>query len=193
MLGEVRDVIVRQVGHMSRLVEDVLDATRVSRGTIVLRKESVNLADVVARAVEDVRPMMDARRHELVITDAGGADRPARRRDPAGAGAGEPADQRRQVHRPGRSRRADRRPERRRGGIRVCDTGIGLAPEAVTGLFQLFSQVDATHDRSRSGLGIGLALVKSLVELHGGAVWAASDGPGRGSEFTVRLPVAGDE
>ena len=68
----------------------------------------------------------------------------------------------------------------------------GLAPEAVVGLFQLFSQVDGTHDRSRSGLGIGLALVKSLVELHGGSVGAASDGPGRGSEFTVRLPACGE-
>ena len=71
----------------------------------------------------------------------------------------------------------------------VRDNGIGLQPEALVGLFRLFSQVDASHDRSRGGLGIGLALVKSLVELHGGTVWASSDGPGRGSEFTVRLPL----
>ena len=73
--------------------------------------------------------------------------------------------------------------------MRVRDTGIGLAPEALAGLFNLFTQVDATNDRSRGGLGIGLALVKSLVELHGGSVSAHSDGPGSGSEFVVRLPI----
>jgi signal transduction histidine kinase len=71
----------------------------------------------------------------------------------------------------------------------VRDTGIGLAPEALPGLFNLFTQVDTAQDRSRGGLGIGLALIKSLVELHGGSVSARSDGPGTGSEFTVRLPV----
>ena len=73
--------------------------------------------------------------------------------------------------------------------MRVRDTGIGLSPEALSGLFNLFTQVDATRERSHGGLGIGLALVKSLVELHGGSVSAHSDGPGTGSEFVVRLPI----
>ena len=77
--------------------------------------------------------------------------------------------------------------------ILVRDNGIGLAPEALVGLFQLFSQVDASHDRSRSGLGIGLALVKSLVELHGGSVSAESPGPGRGATFTITLPLRSKE
>jgi PAS domain S-box-containing protein len=186
MLGEVRDVIVRQGRHMTRLIEDLLDVTRVSRGTIVRRKETVELADVLARAIEDVRPMVDARGHSLdirmpeerlvleadptrleqvvsnLLTNAAKYTDPGGRIELAAAREGDDVV------------------------IRVSDTGIGMTPEALSGLFNLFSQVDANPDRS-GGLGIGLALVRSLVELHGGSVSAQSDGPGQGSVFTVRL------
>jgi PAS domain S-box-containing protein len=188
-LEEVRDIIVRQAGHMARLVEDLLDASRISRGTIALRKESVDLAEVVARAVEHVRPQVDGREHQLVVSLPEGpvqleADptrlaqvlsnlltNAAKYTDPGG--------------------RIDLIAVREDDEliVRVRDTGIGLAPEALSELFTLFTQVDAAQDRSGGGLGIGLALVKSLVELHGGSVSARSDGPGRGSEFTLRLPM----
>jgi PAS domain S-box-containing protein len=188
-LAEVRDVIFRQVGYMSRLVEDLLDATRVSRGTLVLRQESMDLAEVVARAVEDVRDLVEARGHELLVSmpeepivlvaDPTRVEQVlvnlltnAARYTDLGGRIGLVA-----------AREGDE------AVVRVRDNGIGLAPEAMPGLFELFSQVDARHDRSRTGLGIGLALVKSLVELHGGTVAASSDGPGLGSEFAVRLPI----
>jgi PAS domain S-box-containing protein len=188
-VGEVRDVIGRQARHMSELIEELVDATRVSRGRIVLKKESIDLADIVWRAVERVRPLFDARRHELVITTT--EERLLLEADPTRleqvvsnllTNAAKYTD-------PGG--RVELIVIREEGDalIRVRDTGIGLNVEALAGLFRLFSQVDASNDRSRNGLGIGLALVKSLVELHGGSVWATSDGPGRGSEFTVRLPV----
>ncbi len=116
MLGEVRDMIVRQTGHMARLVEDLLDATRISRGTIAMRKEPVDFAAVAARAVEDVRPLVEARCAPTGRLLAGGAPDHRRRPHPARAGAGEPPDQRRQVHRPGRPHRPGRRPRGRGAG-----------------------------------------------------------------------------
>ncbi len=188
-LGEVHDVIVRQARHMARLIDDLLDITRVSRGAMALRSEAVDLADVVARAVADVRPLIDARGHDLEVSLPEGpllldAD-PTRLEQVLSnllTNAAKYTD-------PGgrivltASRQADELV------VRVRDSGIGLAPESLSGLFNLFAQVDATHARTGGGLGIGLALVKSLVELHGGSVSAHSDGAGLGSEFTVRLPA----
>jgi signal transduction histidine kinase len=193
-LDEVRDVIFRQAGHMTRLVEDLLDVSRVSRGALELRKESVDLADVVARAVERVRQEATDREHELVVSL--------------------PKEPLRLVADPTRLEQVlanllmNAYKYTDEGGrieliaaregvelvIRVRDSGIGLTPEARSGLFTLFTQVQAGHERSGGGLGIGLALVKSLVELHGGWISARSDGPGHGSEFVVRLPItAGKE
>ncbi len=189
MLGEVRGMIVRQARLMARLVEDLLDATRISRGTIAVRKEPVNLAEIVGRAVEDVRPLIEARAHQLILSLpeeplrleadptrleqilANLLTNAAKYTDPGGRielTAGREADD---------------------VVVRVRDTGIGLSADALSGLFNLFTQVDAARERSHGGLGIGLALVKSLVELHGGSVSAHSDGPGTGSEFVVRLPI----
>jgi PAS domain S-box-containing protein len=187
MLAEVRDVIARQTGHMARLVEDLLDVTRISRGTMSLRLETVELAEVLKRAVACVRPMVADRGHELTVSLPAGpmvlrADptrleqvfanlltNAAKYTDPGG--------------------RIELAASREPGAlvVRVSDTGIGLTPEALPGLFQPFTQVDAGQSRSGGGLGIGLALVKSLVELHGGSISAHSDGPGRGSVFEVRL------
>jgi signal transduction histidine kinase len=172
---------------MTRLIEDLLDVTRISRGTIVLRKEAVALAEVVARAVEDVRPLVDSRGHELdvrlpdepLVLDAD----PTRLEQVVSnllTNAAKYTD-------PGGRIELTAAREGDEMVLRVRDSGIGLAPEAVSGLFNLFAQVDATHDRNGGGLGIGLALVK----LHGGSVSARSDGPGQGSEFVLRMKAEG--
>jgi signal transduction histidine kinase len=167
----------------------LLDVTRVSQGTMRLRKEPVDLAEVVARTLEHARPLIDARRHELVVNMPEG--RLMLEADPTRLEqvlANLLTNAAKYTDAGGRIELTAER-EADEAVIRVRDTGIGLEPEALVGLFQLFSQVDAGHARSRGGLGIGLALVKSLVELHGGSVRASSDGPGHGSEFTVRLPL----
>jgi signal transduction histidine kinase len=180
-------VIARQTGHMARLVEDLLDVTRISRGTISLRTQPVDLAEVIARAIEDVRPAVDAREHELAVALPEGplvvqAD-PTRLEQVFAnllTNAAKYTD-------PGGRIELTAGREHDELVVRVRDTGIGLDPAALPGLFQAFTQVYAAHARSGGGLGIGLALVKSLVELHGGSVSAHSDGPGRGSAFEVRL------
>ncbi len=188
-LAEVREMIVRQSRLMARLIEDLLDLTRVSRGTLAVRKEPVELADVVARAVGHIRPLVQDRRHELTVAIPEGST--VIQADPMRleqvlanllTNAAKYTD-------PGGRIELIAAPEGDDLVVRVRDTGIGLAPEALPGLFRLYTQLDAARERSRGGLGIGLALVKSLVELHGGTVSAQSEGPGRGSEFVVRLPV----
>jgi PAS domain S-box-containing protein len=190
-LGEIRDVILRQTRHMSRLIEDLLDIGRISRGNIALRKEPVELADIVARAMEHVQPLVDAHGHALTISLP---EEPVHlEADPTRleqilsnllTNAAKYTDAGGRIELIA-IREADDLV------VRVRDTGIGLAPDAISSLFRLFAQADASQHRSRGGLGIGLALVKSLVELHDGSVSARSEGPGRGSEFTVRLPLAG--
>jgi signal transduction histidine kinase len=186
-LGEVRDVIARQCGHMKRLIEDLLDMTRISRGALSLRRQPVDLAEVVARAVEEVQPLVTDRGHRLEVSLPQGplvVDADPTRLEQVVANLLTNATK---YTDPGG--RIDLTVAREGDGlvITVRDTGIGLSSEALSGLFNLFSQVDANHARSGGGLGIGLALVKSLVELHGGSVAARSDGPGKGSEFAVRL------
>jgi CheY-like chemotaxis protein len=156
----------------------------------VLRKEAVDLAAVVARAVEGARPLVEGRGHRLDVEAAAGPvwlDADATRVEQVltnlltnAAKYTEPG---------GRLRLA----AGREGGeavVRVRDTGIGIAPELLPRVFELFMQAHAGIDRGPGGLGIGLTLVKRLVELHGGTVEAHSEGPGKGSEFTVRLPAA---
>ncbi|WP_049871286.1 hybrid sensor histidine kinase/response regulator [Ramlibacter tataouinensis] len=188
-LALARQVIQRQVGHMALLLDDLLDVARITQGKLELRRERVALAAIVDSAVEAVRPLIERKQHRLRIelparaleleadplrlsqvlanlltnaakyTDAGGCI--------TLAAAAE-------------------------GGLlrlEVRDTGIGLAPEALPGLFRMFSQVREASDRSEGGLGLGLALVRALVELHGGSVAAGSAGPGQGSTFTVRVPL----
>jgi signal transduction histidine kinase len=186
---EVRDVIVRQAGYMNRLVEDLMDVSRVSRGAMELRKKPVDLADVVNRAVERVRQQVTDCEHELVVSLP---EEPLRLvADPTRLEqvlANLLTNACKYTDRGGRIDLIAAR-EGDEVIIRVRDTGIGLAPEALSGLFTLFTQVEANHERSGGGLGIGLSLVKSLVELHGGSISARSDGPGHGSEFVVRLPI----
>jgi PAS domain S-box-containing protein len=189
-VGRVRDVMERQVQHMAQLIDDLLDVSRISRGRIELRKQVVDVAAVAGRAVEAVRPLLDERGHRLRVALPPGplwleADpvrleqiltnllsNSAKYTDPGG--------------------HIELAAERAGGEVvlRVKDTGIGIAPEMLPRVFDLFVQAERRLDRSRGGVGIGLTLVKRLAELHGGSVSAFSAGPGRGSEFTVRLPGA---
>ncbi len=184
-----QDIIERQVRHMTRLVDDLLDVSRVTRGKITLHREPLLAADVVAGAVEAVRALMDARGHQLTVSLP---DRPLRLEgdairltqvlDNLLSNAAKYQDNGGQVW----------LSAAQEGGevvFRVRDRGVGIDREKLSDVFGLFTQVDRTLDRSQGGLGIGLALVKSLVELHGGTVEARSDGPGTGSEFVVRLPT----
>jgi PAS domain S-box-containing protein len=184
-----RDVVQRQTQQLSRLVDDLLDVSRITRGKVRLRQERVDLAAVVSRAVETSQPLLDAGRHALTVTPppvpvyleadptrlaqvlSNLLNNAAKYQEPGGRvwlSAG------------------------REGGeavLRVRDAGVGIAPEMLPRVFDLFAQADRSLDRSQGGLGIGLSLVRALVRLHGGTVAAFSDGPGRGSEFVVRLPA----
>jgi signal transduction histidine kinase len=184
-----RDLVERQLGHLARLVDDLLDVSRITRGAITLAREPVSVATVLTRAIETVQPMIVGETHQLVIdmhdqslevegdltrltqalsnllnnavkyTEAGGRINVS-------------------------VQRAEEMVE-----VRVKDSGLGISPELLPRLFNLFTQADATTHRAQGGLGIGLALVRKLVEMHGGTVAAYSAGANRGSEFVVRLPL----
>jgi signal transduction histidine kinase/DNA-binding response OmpR family regulator len=182
-------VIHRQVDHLVRLVDDLLDVSRITRGKIRLQVGPLAVADVVASAVETSRPLIEDHHHNLTV---------AMPEEPVFL-QGDPA-RLAQVLSNLLNNAAKYTPD---GGhifltvehgegevaFRVRDDGAGIPRHMLTRVFDLFTQVDCTLDRSQGGLGIGLTLVKSLVELHGGSVSAISAGPGQGSEFTVRLPV----
>jgi signal transduction histidine kinase/ActR/RegA family two-component response regulator len=184
-----RDIIDRQVQQMTRLVDDLLDVSRISRGKVKLQKEPVDLAAVVGRAVEISRPLVDARRHELAVTLP---PEPVRLEADAARLAQVVANL---LNNAAKYTEAGGQiwlsVERDDGEavVRVRDTGVGIPAEMLVQVFDLFTQVTHSLDRSHGGLGIGLTLAKSLVEMHGGSVRAHSDGPGKGSEFVVRLPL----
>jgi signal transduction histidine kinase len=183
-----RDLIDRQVQQLSHLVNDLLDVSRIRRGKIVLQKETVELAAVVERAVEISAPILKAHRHELTVVLP--PDKVWLEVDPVrlaqvlanmlnNAGKYTPEC--------GRVRLVAEQ-EGDDVVVRVSDNGVGIVPEMLPRVFDLFAQSPQTLNRSEGGLGIGLTLVRSLVEAHGGSVQAFSDGPGKGSEFVVRLP-----
>lgn len=189
--SRARAVIDRQVGQMTRLIDDLLDINRISRGRIQLRHERIELGELVRRTVRDHRGELDAAGIELVLeSDAGElwVD---------GDGArltqilGNLLTNTAKFTAPGGravvSVTCDA--AARQAVVRVADTGIGIAPEMVSRIFQPFTQADSSLDRSKGGLGLGLALVKSIIELHGGTVAGESPGLGRGATFTVRLPL----
>ena len=185
-----RDVTARQVGNFAHLIDDLLDVSRITEGKIQLRKELIDAAPVIRHAVEAVRPLVEERKHELLLsftsTDLRLEADPTRleqilvnlltnaaKYTPSGGRiqliAGVEGDE---------------------VVFRVRDNGVGIPPELLPRMFDLFAQGDRSLARSEGGLGIGLTLVRSLAELHGGTVTATSDGPGKGSEFVVRLPAA---
>jgi PAS domain S-box-containing protein len=183
-----RDVIARQVHRMSLLLDDLLDVSRITRGQLELKRDYVDLKSLVGVAVETARPLLDAKQHHLTVTLPAenlklDAD-PLRLSQVIGnllTNAAKYTDPEGHIA-------LDVRVENGELAIYIRDDGIGLAPQAIPGLFTMFSQVNSAIDRAEGGLGIGLALVKGLVALHGGRVEARSEGLGHGSEFIVRLP-----
>jgi PAS domain S-box-containing protein len=192
VVADTRKMMSRQLSHMVRLVDDLLDASRITNDKLTLRKERVLLRAVVEMAVEASRPVIDAARHVVRLAlpeqplwlDA----------DPTRLA---------QVMSNLLTNAAKYTPEggcielaaERRGGeviVRVVDTGLGIPPAMLDEVFEMFTQVNRTLERAQGGLGIGLALVKRLVELHGGTIAALSPGLGEGSTFSVRLPLVED-
>jgi PAS domain S-box-containing protein len=187
------NMVERQVRHMARLIDDLLDVTRLTHGKVRLRTERIELGALAERVAEGVRPLMEERGHEFTVVPC--AEPVWLEADPVRLdqvlvnllnNAAEYTD---------------------RGGhiqllvtreapdvlIQVRDDGTGIAPDLLPRVFDLFAQADTSLDRGGGGLGIGLALVKRVVTLHGGSIRVHSEGPGRGSTFTVRLPAASDQ
>ncbi|MEX2497132.1 MAG: PAS domain S-box protein [Woeseia sp.] len=184
-----REVMERQVHHLVRLVDDLLDVSRAMRGKIELRKESVELATVIARAVETAQPLIEVQEHDLRIELPPGSM--LMNADPVRLSqvvANLLTNAAKYTEPGGRISLSVRR-EGNEALLRVTDDGIGIAPDVLPHIFELFVQVDHATTRSQGGLGIGLTLVKKLVEMHGGTVEAHSKGLGEGSEFAVHLPL----
>ena len=183
-----REVIARQVQRMSLLLDDLLDVSRITRGQLELKKDYVDLKSVISIAVETARPLLDAKQHKLVVSLPPENVRleadPLRLSQVIGnllTNAAKYTDPEGQISLSARVQNAEL-------VIAIRDNGIGLTQESLPGLFTMFSQVNSAIDRAEGGLGIGLALVKGLVSLHGGRVEVRSEGLGRGSEFIVHLP-----
>ena len=186
----LRDMMERQVEHMTRLVDDLLDVSRILRGRIELRLETFDLKTAVARAVETAQPLIDSQRHELSVELP---ERPLWVRGDlvrlSQIFANLLNNAAKYTPGPGHIH-LSARGEGGEAVVRVRDDGLGLAPEMVPQVFDLFTQAERSLDRSQGGLGLGLTLVKRLTEMHGGTVSAASEGLGRGCEFVVRLPAS---
>jgi integral membrane sensor domain MASE1/CheY-like chemotaxis protein len=187
---QARRTIERQVRQMVRLVDDLLDVSRITRGKIELRKEHVSVATVLSNAAEVSRPLMEASGHQLTVTlpdDDLWLEADTTRVTQIVANLLNNAAK----YTPDRGRVwLEARRDGAHARIRVRDSGIGIPAEMLPRIFEMFTQVDGSASRSHGGLGIGLTLARLLAEMHGGAVTAHSDGPGQGSEFTLRLPLA---
>ncbi len=185
-------VIQRQVDHLVRLVDDLLDVSRITRGKIQLKKEWVQVGDVLAKAVEMASLLLEQRSHRLRIEAQPGLQWQG---DPVRLGqvVANLLTNAARYTEPGGDVRLAAWGDGEDIAISVRDNGRGISAEMLPRLFDLFYQGERGVDRAEGGLGIGLALVKSLVEMHGGQVEARSDGPGCGSEFIVRLPVRSPE
>jgi PAS domain S-box-containing protein len=185
-----RATIERQVDHMTRLVSDLLDVSRIVRGKIVLQPDRIDLRDVVSRTVEDHRSLFSARAIEVESRQPeepvwinGDAARLSQ-------ALGNLLQNAAKFTSAGGTVRVMLEHDGDTAVMRVRDTGVGIAPEMLPRIFQPFTQADTSLARGTGGLGLGLALVRGLTELHGGEVQALSAGPGKGAEFTMRLPVS---
>lgn len=185
---QTASIIARQVTHMTKLVDDLLDVSRVTRGLVTMRADILNLNDLVADAVEQIHSQIQAKKHQLIVQTA---DEPCYVK----------GDRTRLIqvianllHNAARYTPTNGhivlRVTAQFGAVvvSVTDNGIGLAPTLTPHIFELFTQGERSSDRGQGGLGLGLALVKSLVELHAGSVSVTSEGVGKGSEFVIRLP-----
>jgi signal transduction histidine kinase len=184
-----QQVIQRQLASLTRLVDDLLDVSRITRGKIALTREPVELSGLITRAVETIQPLIQERDHELILQIPaeplcvnGDATRLTQALGNVLGNAAKYTD---------RGGRIELRCCREAADveIRVRDNGIGIPAELLPRIFDLFTQLDRRSDPSPSGLGIGLALVRRLVEMHGGSIMAQSAGAGSGSEFVIRLPL----
>jgi len=186
-----QSVIDRQVTHLARLVDDLLDVTRISRGKIQLQKELIDFADVVRRAVDDHRSFFTENRLELLVTIPDAPLWIYGDRTRIAQVIGNLLQNSAKFAEPGGEATVsvECNLDLRQAVLRVRDTGTGIAPDMLPRIFEPFTQADTTLDRSKGGLGLGLALVKGLVEMHGGTVSVESEGVGKGAEFTVRLPL----
>jgi signal transduction histidine kinase/CheY-like chemotaxis protein len=183
------EIIARQAEHMTSLVNDLLDVSRVTRGLATIEKEELDVADVVRGAIEQVRPLLDARRHTLHEDMTAEPLHVSGDRTRLVQVVSNILNNAAKYTPPGGRIVLRVRREDDEAVIAVCDNGQGIDPQVLPYIFDLFTQAERTPDRSQGGLGIGLALVKSLVALHGGRVAALSEGLNRGSEFLIRLPV----
>ncbi len=187
---QVRDMMDRQMDHLVRLIDDLLDVSRVSQGKIDLRHEHISLQDVVRAAVEVSQPLIDAAQHRLILDvppDVLWLDADLTRLAQVVSNllnnAAKYTPQNGHIT-------LTIRPDGNNVLIAVTDTGLGIRDDMLAKVFDLFTQIDRNMERAQGGLGIGLALVKRLVEMHGGKITAASPGLGQGSTFTVRLPLS---
>ncbi|HEX6902477.1 MAG TPA: PAS domain S-box protein [Thermoanaerobaculia bacterium] len=190
LVARSRDMMDRQLSHMVRLIDDLFDISRISRNKLELRRSRVLLADVVSNAVETARPAIEAAGHELTVSlppEPILLDADLTRL--AQVFGNLLNNSVKYTDRGGHIWLTATREEDDRVSVTVRDTGIGIPASSLANIFDMFSQVDRSLERSTGGLGIGLALVRGLVEMHGGTVQAASPGEGQGSTFTVRLPV----
>jgi len=190
IIKRTSQIIGRQVGHMTGLIDDLLDVSRVTRGLVELDTEPLDVGAVLHEAVEQVMPLIQARRHHLALhLPPAGTLVAGDRKRLVQVVANLLGNAAKYTPEDGRLEVASIVDANRRLCIDVLDNGIGMAPELAARAFELFAQAERSSDRSSGGLGLGLALVKSLVELHGGAVSCDSAGPGRGSRFSVCLPL----
>jgi signal transduction histidine kinase/CBS domain-containing protein len=193
--GKVQVMLERQIRHLGRIVDDLLDVTRITRGRIELRRERMDLARLVREVVEDHRGLFEGNRLEF------GAEVPAESiwvrgdRTRLAQVIGNLLQNAAKYTDPGGRVTVRLTVDRtsQQAVLTVEDNGIGIDAELLPRVFDMFTQADRTLDRSRGGLGLGLALVKGLVDLHGGQVGAASEGPGKGTQFTFRLPMDSNE
>jgi PAS domain S-box-containing protein len=190
---QTRDIMERQVHQLVRLVDDLLDVSRVMQGKIDLRKEPVELATVVARAVETAKPLIEAHRHHLDI--AVSSESLMLQGDPVRLTQviGNLLTNSAKYTDPNGHIWLTARREGQHAVLRIRDNGIGIAPDILPHVFDLFVQADHASTKAHGGLGIGLTLVKKLVEMHDGQVEGRSAGMGKGSEFIVRLPLLPDD
>jgi PAS domain S-box-containing protein len=193
MAENARSMMDQALSQMVRLVDDLLDVSRISTGKLKLRKERVELAAVAQSAVDTSRPLIDEQGHKLTVALPSAAIQldadPTRLAQVFSNLLNNAA----KYSEPGGDITLSAETQADEVIVRVADRGIGIPADHLPRIFQLFAQVEMASERSQGGLGIGLSLVKELVEMHGGSIEAHSEGPGRGSEFVVRLPMVGAE
>ncbi|MGB6452203.1 MAG: response regulator [Steroidobacteraceae bacterium] len=183
-----REVIERQVGSLTRLVDDLLDVSRITRAKINLCRESLELGTIISRAVETAQPLLDEKHHRLEVEVPASPVRVQGDLTRLTQVVGNILANAAKYTGAGGRIELSARTAGRSAEIRVRDNGIGIPADQMPRIFDLFTQVQRGNEQAPGGLGIGLALVRRLVELHGGTVAAHSEGPGHGSEFIVRLP-----